>query len=86
MKREEDGGRERWIDTKKKDESRGSGSVRGQTTEGERVRMERQEIKQKRWQEKRENGKKDARKRMKIVEGGVCECKDCEKKTKDSIG
>lgn len=48
--------------------------------------MERKEIKQKRWREKRENGKKDARKRMKIVEGGACECKDCEKKTKGSIG
>lgn len=43
-------------------------------------------MKQKRWREKRENGKKDARNRMKIVEGEACECKECEKRTKDSIG
>lgn len=51
-----------------------------------RAQRKRQEIEQKRWREKRENGKKDARNRMKIVEGEACEYKECEKGTKDGVG
>lgn len=63
-----------------------SQGAREENTKRERARRRRQEIEQKRWGEKRENGKKDARNRMKIVEGEACECKECEKGTKDGVG